>query len=109
MAGDASGCPAAMPQWQGRNCRKGAEDCLLRLLRDDVISAWGQDEGRLALAEEPRARRASELIFATIALVYPAWHWVFRAVMPEAHDPLFERLGISAIMVAAIVAFRFRR
>ena len=81
---------------------------MLRLLKDDVFSAWGQDQHRLALAEEPRARRASAMIFAAVALIYPAWYFIFMAVMPAALDSLGERLGMSAVMTAAIVCFRFR-
>ena len=71
---------------------------LLSLLREDVLAAWGEDRHRLAMAEEPRARRASELIFAAVALIYPAWHWIFISVLPSARDPLGERLGMSAII-----------
>lgn len=71
--------------------------------------AWGEDGQRLALSDEPRARRASELVFGAVALLYPAWHWIFLAVMPHASDPLGERLIISALMIAAIGTFRVKR
>ena len=78
------------------------------VLKDD-FSGWRDDEGHRIAAEEPRARRASALLYAAVALVYPAWHWISLAVMPDAYDPLRERLLISVIMIAAIGCFRVRR
>jgi hypothetical protein len=81
---------------------------LLKDDRDDVVSAWGRDHHALATLDEPRARRASEIMLAAVAVVYPAWHWMFMAVMPAARDSLTERLVLGALMVAAIAGFRFR-
>jgi PAS domain-containing protein len=76
------------------------------LLRDDVVAAWGHDSDRLAVAEDPRARRATQLVFVLGALLYPGWHWILLMVMPEARDSLAERTAISTVIIAAIVCMR---
>jgi PAS domain-containing protein len=68
---------------------------------------WGPDA-----KSDGRARRASDLIFASAAVFYPAWHWVFTALMAAPRDPLGERLAVGAVGVLAIVLSRlvpFRR
>jgi hypothetical protein len=79
---------------------------LFELLRDDVLSSWSQDGFGRSTGGEPHAWRVSDVIFAAAALIYPAWHWVFLAVMPTAHDHLDERLLVGATMIGVILCFR---
>ena len=58
--------------------------------------------------EQNRARRASDLIFAVIAILYPAWHWVFRALMASPRDSLGERLLVAAAGLLAMLFSRLR-
>lgn len=81
---------------------------MLRLRKDDVLLARRHDQDRVEIAEEPRARRASQLVFIAAALIYPTWHWIFLSILPTARDPLGERLTLSAIMLAALGAHRFK-
>jgi PAS domain-containing protein len=57
-------------------------------------------------ADGARVRRASDVIYLLGALLYPAWHWVFRAVAPASQDPLSERLAVSLLILAAVAAAR---
>src|SRR4051812_25420298 len=55
-----------------------------------------------------RARRASDLMFAAIAILYPAWHWIFRALMSTPRDSLGERLLVAAASLLAMLLSRLR-
>lgn len=55
-----------------------------------------------------RAQRASDLMFAAIAILYPAWHWVFRALMSSPRDSLGERLLVAAASLLAMLLSRLR-
>src|SRR3569623_2121982 len=58
--------------------------------------------------EQNRARRASDLIFAVIAILYPAWHWVIRALMSSPRDSLGVRLLVAAASLLAMLLSRLR-
>jgi len=64
------------------------------------------------LASDPkdthRARRASDLMLGAIAIVYPAWHWVFGALMNHPHDSLGERLFVAALALLGMLLSRLR-
>jgi hypothetical protein len=77
--------------------------------KDDASGGWRQDRIEAAVAEEPRARLATAIIFAAAALIYPAWHWIFLSVMPASNDPLGERLAVAGVMIGAIVTCRIKR
>lgn len=81
---------------------------VFELLNDDVLAAWSHEDQGLAFASEPSVRRASAVLFSVGAVLYPAWHWVFLAVMPTARDPLGERLMISLLIAVAIIGCRVR-
>jgi len=72
----------------------------IRLLTD----SWGGDP-----QGERRARHASELMFAATAVLYPAWHWIFGALLAAPRDPLGERLAIAGVAVGGIVLSRLGR
>ena len=55
-----------------------------------------------------RTRRASDLMFAAIAILYPAWHWIFRALMSSPRDSLGERLLVAAASLLAMLLSRLR-
>ena len=55
-----------------------------------------------------RARHGSDLMFAAIAVVYPAWHWIFRALMVNPRDSLGERLLVAAVSLLAMALSRVR-
>ena len=63
-------------------------------------------------APDPRdtsgARRATDLMFAAVAILYPAWHWVFRALMSSPRDSLGERLLVAAASLLAMLLSRLR-
>ncbi|HEY4184225.1 MAG TPA: hypothetical protein VGP07_04115 [Polyangia bacterium] len=80
-----------------------SEGIPVRLFSD----GWGGDA-----KGDGRARRASELICAAVAVCYPAWHWVFKALMTAPRDSLGERLGVGAVALLAVLFSRlgwFRR
>jgi PAS domain-containing protein len=58
--------------------------------------------------ETTRARRATDLLFAAVAILYPAWHWVFRALMTSPRDSLGERLLVAAASLLAMLLSRLR-
>lgn len=58
--------------------------------------------------ETSRTRRASDLMFAAIAILYPAWHWVFRALMSSPRDSLGERLLVAAASLLAMLLSRLQ-
>ena len=62
------------------------------------------------LASDPnetnRARRASDLMLGAIAVLYPAWHWVFTALMTNPRDSLGERLFVAAVSLLAMLLSR---
>ncbi len=57
-------------------------------------------------ADGAQVRRASDIVYLLGALLYPAWHWVFRAVAPASQDPLAERLAVGLLILAAVAAAR---
>jgi hypothetical protein len=57
-------------------------------------------------ADGARVRRASDIVYLAGAVLYPAWHWVFRAVAPTSRDPLAERLAVGLLILAAAAAAR---
>lgn len=75
---------------------------LSQLTMDDAVARLNPPAGA---ADAPRTRTATDLIFVATALFYPAWHWVLRSVMPAARDALTERFVVSAVMIAALLAF----
>jgi len=58
--------------------------------------------------ETSRARRASDLMFAAIAILYPSWHWIFRALMSTPRDSLGERLLVAAAALLGMLVSRLR-
>jgi len=58
--------------------------------------------------EASRARRASDVMFGAIAILYPAWHWVFRALMSSPRDSLGERVLVAAASLLAMLLSRLR-
>jgi PAS domain-containing protein len=71
----------------------------------DPASGGGVEPAADASEGAP-VRRASDIIYLAGALLYPAWHWVFRAVAPTATDPLAERLAVGLLILAAGAAAR---
>jgi len=47
-------------------------------------------------------------MFAAIAILYPAWHWIFRALMSTPRDSLGERLLVAAASLLAMLLSRLR-
>lgn len=58
--------------------------------------------------EASGARRASDLMFGAIAVLYPAWHWVFGALMSSPRDSLGERVLVAAVSLMAMLLSRLR-
>lgn len=63
-------------------------------------------EPAIDAADGARVRRASDIVCVAGAVLYPAWHWVFRAVAPSSRDPLAERLAVGLLILAAGAAAR---
>jgi len=90
-------------RWHGKG--HGVHDLLIsegvppRLYTD----GWAADP-----RETKRARRASDLMFAAIAILYPVWYWAFRALMSNPRDSLGERLLVAAASVLAMLLSRVR-
>jgi len=78
------------------------------LLSEGVPSRLYTDRLASDPKEGSRERRASDLMMGAVAIIYPAWHWVFRALMSNPRDSLGERLFVAALSLTVMLLSRLR-
>jgi PAS domain-containing protein len=88
--------------------RSPNEPSLIDVVRAELGSGPNDAVPDVTLRPHAKTDLVAQAVLVAVGLIYPAWHWVFLALMTAPRDPLGERLVVGGLCLAAVVLHRLR-